>query len=42
MEIEDYKELIVKLINESKDQEYLSAVLTFVKHYPQNNDKGSS
>lgn len=37
MSEEDYKRIIIEIVSASRDIDYLIAVYTFVKHYP---DKG--
>jgi len=39
MNTEDYKKMIIEMISTSQDIEYLIAVFTFVKHYPDNSKK---
>ena len=39
MDNEDYKRMIIEIISASRDIEYLIAVYTFVKHYPDKSKK---
>lgn len=39
MSEEDYRRIIIEIVTESQDIDYLIAVYTFVKHYPDNSRK---
>lgn len=39
MSEEDYKKMIIEIVSASNDMEYLIAVYTFVKHYPDKSKK---
>lgn len=39
MNEEDYKRIIIEIVEASKDLEYLIAVYTFAKHYPDKSKK---
>lgn len=36
---EEYKKLIIEIVSTSRDVEYLIAVYTFAKHYPDKSKK---
>lgn len=39
MSEEDYKRIIIEMVSASHDMDYLVAVYTFVKHYPDKSKK---
>lgn len=39
MSEEDYKRMIIEIVSASRDIDYLVAVYTFVKHYPDKSKK---
>ncbi len=39
MSEEDYKKVIIEIVSASHDIEYLVAVYTFAKHYPDRKEK---